>query len=390
MNKLRFPCLVRDYIHESLYSLGTGYFMKDSHQLGSLSSPLRYNNLDGVYSYYQILGKNYPNFAFLTPVEIFQPWYGHSIANYCLEKLKEPYIKIIEIGGGTGTCALSILDYYKFNNIQMYNTIQYTICEISPVLSKIASDRIQKAHPVLWNNKNIKILNKSGLDWNTKILGQAFIIGLEVLDNLPHDRIWKSNNQWNLQTKVTQDLQEIKENIDDSLISKSLTSYLNMPPKTNSEIELEHSQGLLYNILKYFNTVKNPDNMFLPTIAYKLIENFCSHIKSPYFILADFDSLPKKKISGLYAPIVSRKGKLAHEADYYESYLCEFGNVDIFFPVDFRLLQQFYRDIKGKSGLAMKSYQFMDSYAKNNWTQVKTGYRPLFDDFRNTSFFLSE
>ena len=149
MDKLKFPCLVRDFIHESLYSYSSGYFMKESNQLGLLSEPLKYHNLDGIYSYNQLLGQNYPKFAFLTPVEIFQPWYGHSIANYCLQKQKQSTLTFLEIGGGTGTCALSILDFYKKHSIKTYNSLQYNICEISPVLADICSKRISEAHPFL-------------------------------------------------------------------------------------------------------------------------------------------------------------------------------------------------------------------------------------------------
>ena len=390
MNKLKFPCLVRDYIHESLYSASSGYFMKDTHQLGTLVKPLKYSDLTGVYNYQQLLGKNYPKNAFLTPVEIFQPWYGHSIANYCIEKQKESYIQILELGGGTGTCALSILDFYKKQSIKHYNSIQYTICEISPVLSQICEERLKNAHPFLWKNEKIKVINKSALDWNTKYKGQVFIIALEVFDNLAHDKIVKENNDWKFQTKISEDLKEYKEEIDDPLIKECLESYLKMPGKTQSELEMEHKEGMLYNFFQYWNTQRKTDILFLPTVAYKLMKNICEYISSPSFIIADFDSLPKNKITGIYAPIVSHKENLSHEAQDYDSYLAEFGNVDILFPTDFRLLQQFYRDITGKSGLALKSYRFMENYAKTNWTEVKTGYRPLFDDFRNTSFFISE
>ncbi|OMJ72462.1 hypothetical protein SteCoe_29091 [Stentor coeruleus] len=390
MDKLKFPCLAREFIHESLYSASTGYFMKDSHQLGSLNQPLRYHDLKGVYNYNQILGENYPKYAFLTPVEIFQPWYGHSIGNYCLQKLQGPSLKILEIGGGTGTCALSILDFLKKHSIKNYNTVQYYICEISPILSKTCSQRISSAHPELWASGKVKVINKSALDWDSKIRDQIFVIGLEVLDNLPHDRIWKKNGNWSLQTRVSQDLQEIHEDITDPLIHSCLDSYLRMPSKSDSEIEQEHKEGFLYNLLQYWISQKNPDSLFLPTISYQFFRNIFQHLSNPHFILADFDALPKNKISGLNAPIVSRKGNLAHEAQDYDTYLAEFGNVDIFFPTNFRLLQQFHRDFRGTSGSVMKSYKFMENFAKENWTELKTGYRPLFDDFRNTSFFLSE
>lgn len=52
----------------------------------------------------------------MTPVEVFAPWYGRAIAHYMLELRKHDSsigssspLSIVEIGGGTGTLAASIL-----------------------------------------------------------------------------------------------------------------------------------------------------------------------------------------------------------------------------------------------------------------------------------------
>jgi hypothetical protein len=52
----------------------------------------------------------------LTPVEVFAPWYGRALAHYMLELRKHESrgdsstpLTIVEIGGGTGTLAASIL-----------------------------------------------------------------------------------------------------------------------------------------------------------------------------------------------------------------------------------------------------------------------------------------
>lgn len=389
MNNLKFPCLTRDFIHASLYSSASGYFMKDSHQLGALSQPLKYNDLSGIYNYTQLLGHNYPKFAFLTPVEIFQPWYGHSIGNYCLKNIKGANLKILEIGGGTGTCALSILDFLKKHSYKNYITVNYTICEISPVLAEICLKRLKAEHGKLVDNGQVKVLNKSILDWNLHSSEQTFIIGLEILDNFPCDKVCKKDEKWSLQTRVNQDLSESQEDITDDLIIKTLNCYLKVPEKTQVEIEAENREGIIYKIISYWRNPRNPDSMFLPTMTYKMFEIICKHFKHPNFVIADFDSLPRNKIKGIGAPIVSTKGELAHEKVDYDSYTANFGNVDIFFPVNFRLLQQFLREFRGESGRVLKSYMFMEENAKENWTQVKTGYRPLFDDFRNTSFFIS-
>lgn len=57
-----------------------------------------------------------PQVDWLTPVEVFAPWYGRAIAHYILEVRKHTLkgaaqqpLAIVEIGGGTGTLAASIL-----------------------------------------------------------------------------------------------------------------------------------------------------------------------------------------------------------------------------------------------------------------------------------------
>lgn len=59
----------------------------------------------------------YPQVDWLTPVEVFAPWYGRALARYMLECRQHTLhahssrtpLSIVEIGGGTGTLAASIL-----------------------------------------------------------------------------------------------------------------------------------------------------------------------------------------------------------------------------------------------------------------------------------------
>jgi SAM-dependent MidA family methyltransferase len=75
----------------------------------------------GYDDYQEQLFKRYPKNAWLTPSEIFKPYYGMSIGNYILqaeERLlkkhpgQEP-IRIVEVGAGTGSAAESILFYFQ-------------------------------------------------------------------------------------------------------------------------------------------------------------------------------------------------------------------------------------------------------------------------------------
>lgn len=65
----------------------------------------------------------YPENAWVTPSELFKPFYGYTLANYILnqmEDMKLKKLKIIEIGPGTGTLADSILEFYKNYNLDLY------------------------------------------------------------------------------------------------------------------------------------------------------------------------------------------------------------------------------------------------------------------------------
>ena len=77
----------------------------------------------------------YPENAWVTPSELFKPYYGYTIANFIvnqMENLKVKRLKIVEIGPGTGTFADSLLDFFKNYNLDIYRDCEYVFIEISP------------------------------------------------------------------------------------------------------------------------------------------------------------------------------------------------------------------------------------------------------------------
>lgn len=78
-----------------------------------MKTPIDFNSLLGYQDYKDQLIEKYPKNAWLTPSEIFRPYYGMSIARYITE-VEEIYrrqnpgnhtIKIVQGGGGTGSAA---------------------------------------------------------------------------------------------------------------------------------------------------------------------------------------------------------------------------------------------------------------------------------------------
>jgi SAM-dependent MidA family methyltransferase len=84
--------------------------------VGRLTEPIEFGRLVGQAEYNVVLARAYRELQvdWLTPVEIFRPWFGAALAQYMLEfrrhKLRsdEP-LSIVEVGGGTGTLAASVL-----------------------------------------------------------------------------------------------------------------------------------------------------------------------------------------------------------------------------------------------------------------------------------------
>lgn len=77
----------------------------------------------------------YPENAWVTPCELFKPYYGYMISNFIanqMENLRLKKLKVLEIGPGTGTFADSMLDFFKNYNLDIYRECELYLVEISP------------------------------------------------------------------------------------------------------------------------------------------------------------------------------------------------------------------------------------------------------------------
>jgi Putative S-adenosyl-L-methionine-dependent methyltransferase len=192
--------LTRDFIHDRLYYPKTGYFSKNDVQLGYLETPINFSEIFGYEDYTRILQERYPKNAWLTPSEIFKPWYGMTIANYisvCVDKYsesnpirKKQKVKIIEVGAGNGSAAESMLDFIKSFHPLKYKYMDFTIVEISPVMTSRCRKNLSVKHSKKISANEIKFENCSISKYNKKDNELVFVVMLEVLDNLPHDRVF--------------------------------------------------------------------------------------------------------------------------------------------------------------------------------------------------------
>mmetsp|Transcript_22774 Transcript_22774/g.70750 ORF Transcript_22774/g.70750 Transcript_22774/m.70750 type:complete len:157 (-) Transcript_22774:86-556(-) len=94
--------LLRDFIHDSLYNPVYGYFVANASVVGAMPSPIDFRNLTGRSHYLQEVSLMYKQLdaSWLTPAEIFQPWYSASIAEHILRQHAarggqrgEPYVE---------------------------------------------------------------------------------------------------------------------------------------------------------------------------------------------------------------------------------------------------------------------------------------------------------
>lgn len=79
----------------------------------------------------------------LTPVELFQPYFSHVLADFCTQAVQVPVsvskneLHIVELGGGRGTNANLILSYLQMHQPDIYRGVTYTLVDSSPSLHKL-------------------------------------------------------------------------------------------------------------------------------------------------------------------------------------------------------------------------------------------------------------
>ena len=77
---------------------------------------LAFNSFIGLADYRAALHERYPAHAWLTPSELFKPFYGYMVGNYILDKAElegTHRLHLLEFGPGRGAMAESILSYFK-------------------------------------------------------------------------------------------------------------------------------------------------------------------------------------------------------------------------------------------------------------------------------------
>ena len=131
--------------------------------------------------------------GFMTPVEIFKPYYAQALVKYMVDVLKgrnqmetfsasNPF-SLTEVGGGNGSCAVGILDYLRDQYPELYEHTRYEIIDVSKPFHEMQ-------RKVLANHASkVTLVNQNFFEYKGSSNAHGFFIGLEILDNMPHDKL---------------------------------------------------------------------------------------------------------------------------------------------------------------------------------------------------------
>eukprot|EP00191_Tetraselmis_sp_GSL018_P003404 CAMPEP_0177611364 /NCGR_PEP_ID=MMETSP0419_2-20121207/20447_1 /TAXON_ID=582737 /ORGANISM="Tetraselmis sp., Strain GSL018" /LENGTH=351 /DNA_ID=CAMNT_0019107079 /DNA_START=334 /DNA_END=1389 /DNA_ORIENTATION=+ len=326
--------------------------------------------------------------AWLTPSEIFRPHYGAALAECILSyhlrhsDSNEP-LEIFEIGAGTGTVALDILDHLRESNHEIYASARYTSVEISEELADRQRSKVEVFGGHAGKFK-VQVGDATSKETWKKSESLCYVVALEVLDNLPHDRVVKRPDEW-CETHVLQEAEhqpprEVLKPVKDPTISRCLEAL---------ELDSKIQGSLLGRLVPW---LESEQPVFLPTSCLELLEALHDRRPRHCLIAADFDALPDVVIPGKSAPLVSttRGGRAVD----HPTYLVPRGSADVFFPTDFDDLCALYGAAAAAarttaSAEVLSTHDFMRRHARWQETTTLGGFNPLLEEFPNTKIMIA-
>ena len=415
--------LLREHLHDALYAPNKGYFTNDrktSAPVGTMDEgAIDFKALRGQDDYFGELNRRYARLGaqWLTPGEIFAPHYADALVRYVLETHRGDYgddealepLRVYEIGGGAGTFASGFLDAVKREAPKVYEKMRYTSIDISKRLCDDQLNRVRRSGHAN-DVHDATVGDATSLQtWGATNEETCFVIALEVLDNLPHDRVWRpkrGEGEW-MQTEIvrnltTGELAQREAPLADALIQRTLQAIdLTADLAVDGDGGAYNPRGFMHSIRRALTSLASSgdETWFVPTGSMQLMETL--HAKRPNhrFIAADFDTLPNVRIEGVNAPLVATQ-RVGGQTDDHDTYLLPerlAGSADVFFPtcfdtlraIDFATSSQNTHRANARLCTIVTTKKFMTDYADVAATVTGSGYNPLLQDFSNTKFLLS-
>ena len=342
----------------------------------------------------------------LTPSELFTPFYSNILANFVYRSINDflqnnsnadDSFDIVELGGGRGTNAKALLDYLKANHRDMYEKLDsYTIFDTSPTLHELQRDVLIKnslgeygTHADKIKLRNVDLMDiAEGLSpFLSPSSKPTAVIALEMLDNLPHDKV----------ARCIQSSEILQAEIKDTNLTLSSHQPL------SSEIFCPLSDKLLKDIFAIAAGVYEPKlslgSRWVPSVALGVIMKLYECRPNTSLAFADFDWLPPPESHepALAETIIGDPLVTDMNGKDYACYLSppQDALCDILFPTDFQRLEAFVKRIHANTAAGdsflvstMKQHTFLLKHGKKEVEQTKswlTGYSPLIHDFGNCS-----
>lgn len=318
----------------------------------------------------------------------------------------------MEIGGGNGTLCLDVLSFFKREHPELYEDMTYTIIEVSERLSQRQRERADESG----HGDKITIINESILEWDRSDFHDkhCYFLAVEVLDNMPHDKVVSTKQDEHFQTHVWRNpalLENMKtgemdlitfattnlytesyEELTDPLIIECMHHLATAPqPPIQKYAFLRYGFGgfnlqvqqKLRTVLKMFGFEDELDPYWVPTGQLQFIKTLRDHFPSHDLFVSDFEVLPvSQSIPGHNAPVVSRRQPNGKSRDY-DTYLNRLGEADIFFPSDFGLFQHTYNRVCGKEVSVLAHMDFMMHFTDVAKGQTKSGFNVFLGDYIN-------
>ena len=398
MNRIRMS----EYVGRSLYSSTTPYF-ESANLIAHRAAGIPFPSLSGEDEYRASVASLYAGgegvvadqgVSWATPVEIFQPHFGRVLSRAVSSALSSGGA-VVEIGGGTGTGMLTLLDALEDEDPEAYARLEsYTVVEISHTLHTLQKKRLADGGRHM---DKVNLVCSPFQDWTPPPQLRevpTLVLALEVLDNCPHDLIrwadgayrpeiavvaedaltppesrrsgsrskrtkpvleWVSMDAPELENmEGLHDLLEIRSQLDmaayatpklrsslglGSLFSGAadgmaslISSVMDMVPLNASSRTTDPSSGARHD---HAYTLE-----WVPTAAFEILDHIHASLPQAGILMTDFDSLPGLiPFQGPLAPVVQLRDASTGETVRHESVLDPLpGTADIFHATDFTWL----------------------------------------------------
>jgi len=364
--------------------LGDYYAQPPNHVVGSFSKDINYKSLFGEWHWKRLCKDLYERDQlgqWLTPVELFRPYYSQVFAEYVAQQLSKEKSKkgykfdIVEMGGGRGTNAEAILTQLQSNFPDIYEQLRnYTIVDSSPSLHELQKRVLLDGGHGTKLKFSLKDLTDVA-ESNTELFPSSettptFVLGFELLDNLGHDKVRRD--------PVTHKLEHALVDDKGAEIFKPLSGDTLL-------------KNILIKVPSYGGRMGNP--IWVPSVACGVLIEIKRKRPRSWIVLADFDYLPPPDLDNDYGRLsVYGDGEplvTSMEGIDYECYLKSPHLADILYPTDFERLSYFCSKCFAYSVVKItKQGQFLSKVGPAQvkaTTSMLTGYSPMISDFLNCS-----